>query len=76
MKKSLAGSLLLLMSLAAAYAAWTYWEVLTKSATLLVGAAIGAGVAAGLLVLFWRPAHPATRYQANLPSPWDRRSWR
>lgn len=76
MKKSLAGSLLLLLSLVAAYPVWTYWGVLTKSATLVIGAAIGGCAAAGLLVLLWRPAHPATRYRANLPSPWDRRSWR
>jgi hypothetical protein len=76
MKKLIAGFFLIFVSLAAAAGAWTYWDVLTKSATLLIGVVIGACIAASLLLLLWRPAHPATRYQANLPSPWDRRSWR
>jgi len=76
MKKLFAGILLIVVGLIAASAAWMYWEVLTKPATLLIGGAIGACLAAGLLVLLWRPPHPATRYEANLPSPWDRRGWR
>jgi len=76
MKKLLVGSLLIVASLVGASETWMYWEVLTKSATLMIGGAIGACLAAGLLVLLWRPPHPATRYEASLPSPWDRRGWR
>ncbi len=53
-----------------------YWDALTKAATLAVGVVVGGCLSAGLLVLLWRPAHPATRYKANLPSPYDRRGWR
>lgn len=76
MKKFLVGLLLMLAGLIVAIETWMYWEFFTKSGALMAGAAIGACVAAGLLVLLWRPPHPATRYEANLPSPWDRRGWR
>lgn len=77
MKKIIGGSLLLVLGLGGSYGAWAYWSVLTKAAVLMLGGLIGACLASGLLVLAWRPQHPATRYhEANLPSPYDRRGWR
>jgi hypothetical protein len=76
MKKVILGSLLIFVSLIMAYETWAYWEVLTKPAVLILGAAIGACVAAGALVLLWRPPHPATRHVSSLPSPWERKRWR
>lgn len=76
MKKLLVGSLLLFVGLISAIETWAYWDVLTKWGILMMGALIGGCLSSGLLVSLWRPAHPATRYRANLPSPWDRRGWR
>lgn len=77
MKKAIGGSLLVALSLVGFYEAWAYWDVLTKAAVFMSGALIGACLASGLLMLLWRPQHPATRYhEASLPSPYDRRGWR
>ena len=76
MWKFVVGSLLIVVSLIFVYEARTYWNELTTWASFLIGAASGSCLAAGLLVLLWRPSHPATRYKAELPSPWDRNRWR
>lgn len=76
MKKLLIASPLVFASFILAYGAWASWEQLTKSAVLVLGVAIGACLAAAIMILFWRPAHPATRHQASLPSPWERGRWR
>ena len=64
------------MSLILFYEALTYWDQLTTSASFIVGAASGGCLAAGLLLLLWNPSHPATRYKAKLPSPWEPNRWR
>ena len=77
MKKTIGGVLLVIVGLIGSYEAWAYWTMLTKAAVFMLGAFIGACIASGLLMLMWRPQHPATRYQANLPSPYERqRTWR
>ncbi len=75
MWKSAVGWLLILVSVVFSYGAWTYWDLLTTWASFLVGNATGACLIAGLLLVFWRPSHPATRYTATLPSPWNRNRW-
>ena len=75
MWKFVVGSLLILVSLILFYEARTYWDQLTTWASFIVGAASGGCLAAGLLILLWRPSHPATRYKAELPAPWDRKRW-
>jgi hypothetical protein len=76
MRRLVVGLPLVFVGLVATYGAWASWEVLTKPAAFLLGGAIGACLTAGFFVLGWRPAHPATRYQSTLPSPWDRKRWR
>lgn len=78
MWKVAVGSLLVFVSLVLFYEAWAYWEQLTTLASFLLGVVAGGCLTAGLLVLLWRPSHPATRYTASLPSPspWDRNRWR
>jgi len=69
----------MLLSLFATYEAWVYWAQLTTVASFLIGFTTGGCLIAALLVLMWRPSHPATRYTATLssPSPWDRTNrWR
>ncbi len=78
MWKSVAGWLLILVSLFLFYEAWTYWDQLTKWASFVVGAASGGCLTAGLVILLWRPNHPATRYssdESQVPSPWNRNRW-
>ncbi len=76
MWKSVVGWLLILVSLFLFYEARTYWDQLTTWASFIVGAASGGCLAAGLLLLLWRPSHPATRHEAKPPTPWDRSRWR
>jgi len=78
MWKSVVGSLLILVSLFFLYEARSYWSQLTTWTSFIVGAVSGGCLVAGFLVLLWRPSHPATRYEAKLPSPspWDRNRWR
>ena len=76
MSKSVVGSLLILVSLILFSEARVYWDQLTTWGSFILGAATGGCLAAGLLLLLWRPSHPATRYEARLPSPWDRNRWR
>ncbi len=78
MWKSVVGSLLILVSLFLFYGAWTDWDQLTKWAIFFAGVTSGACLATGLLLLLWRPGHPATRYssdEAEVPSPWNRNRW-
>jgi len=79
MARAVVGSLLVLLSLFSSYEAWAYWGQLTTGAGFLIGFVSGGCLVAGLLVIMWRPSHPATRYTATLssPSPWDRTTrWR
>jgi len=75
MKKILTAVPLIAASILLAYAAFLFWERLSKLGGLVVGAAIGACLAAGLVLLLWRPAKPEARNPANLPSPWERTRW-
>ena len=77
MWKFVVGLLLIFVSFILCYEAWTYWDQLTTGSSFSIGAASGACLAAGLLILLWRPSHPATRYKATFPSPWERgKNWR
>lgn len=75
MKKILTAVPLIVASILLAYAAFLFWEQLNKLGGLVVGAAIGACLAAGLVLLLWRPEKPVARHEANLPSPWERTRW-
>ncbi len=76
MWKSVVGSLLILVSFVLFYEALTNWDQLATWASFMLGAGSGSCLASGLLLLLWRPSHPATRYKANLPAPWERNRWR
>ena len=76
MWKGVVGTVLILVSLFFFYEASMYWDQLTTATSFMIGAAAGGCMAAGFVILLWRPSHPATRYQASLPSPWERKSWR
>ena len=74
MWKFVVGWLLIVVSLFLFYEAWTYWDQLTKWPIFIAGVTSGGGLTTGLLLLLWRPSHPATRYSdaAQGPSPWNR----
>ena len=74
MWKFVVGWLLIVVSLFLFYEAWTYWDQLTKWPIFIAGVTSGGCLTTGLLLLLWRPSHPATRYsdEAQVPSPWDR----
>ena len=75
MWKFVVGWLLIVVSLFLFYEAWTYWDQLTKWPIFIAGVTSGGCLTTGLLLLLWRPSHPATRYssdEAQGPSPWNR----
>jgi cyanate permease len=76
MWKSVVGSLLILVGFIFFYEARVYWDQLTTWQSFIFGAASGGCLTAALFLLFWRPTHPAARYKADHPSPWNRGSWR
>jgi len=75
MKKILIAVPLIVASTLLGYSAFLFWEQLSKLGGFVVGAAFGACLAAGLVVLLWRPEKPVARHEANLPSPWERTRW-
>ncbi len=74
MWKFVVGWLLIVVSLFLFYEAWTYWDQLTKWPIFIAGVTSGGCLTTGLLLVLWRPSHPATRYsdEARVPSPWNR----
>ncbi|MGD8328703.1 MAG: hypothetical protein PVJ49_04655 [Acidobacteriota bacterium] len=75
MKKILTAIPLIVASIVLAYAAFLFWEQLSKLGGLVVGVVIGGCLAAGLVLLLWRPEKQVARHEANLPSPWERTRW-